>query len=382
VIQHEPLSRADLVRLTHISKPTVSNLVDELLQRNLVLEIGQRHGRAGRKPMLLKFDSMRKCFLAFDIGREDYQIAISDLKGHILDKQRGEFEQSQTSREKLTTLRTAGLKLIDRVQIPLDRLLKIHGCAPGVCVGYGKGMQWFSGSDMPEDYDMQMFFEEAFQTPVLLNHSSKMSLFGENIAGKAQKVSHAVYIDFGYGLGCAFMFNNRIYFGAKDSAGEIGYMYSDLKEFNSHTIVPYEWGILETIISGRALQQKGINLVDKQKDTKMLELVGGDARKITAKIIFNAAKQGDPHAYFILKESFRYFNMTLCNIINMLNPELVILGGGISKAGDFLLDFIVNEIQDKVLFMPEFAISELQDDATVIGAIAYLIEHTDFLTEL
>ena len=167
---------------------------------------------------------------------------------------------------------------------------------------------------------MQTFLERAFQTPVLLNHSSKIALFGEKIAGKARKVSHAIYIDFGYGLGCAYMFNDRIYFGANDSAGEIGYLYSDLKEFNSYTLVPYGWGALETIISGKALQQKGIDLAEKHKDTKMLELVDGDVAKITAKTIFNAARQDDPHAYFILKESFMYFNMALCNIINMLNP--------------------------------------------------------------
>lgn len=70
--------------------------------------------------------------------------------------------------------------------------------------------------------------------------------------------------------------------------------------------------------------------------------------------------------------------MALCNVINMLNPELIIFGGGISKVGNFLLDLIVHEIRDKVFIMSELAISELNDDASVIGALAYLVEHTDF----
>jgi len=382
VIKHDPLSRADLVRLTHISKPTVSNLIDELIQRNLVLEIGAGKSNTGRKPILVKFNSTRKYFLAFDIGREAYQAAVSDLKGHILDQQQGEFEPSQTSQAKLATLHAGILDLLHRLQLPLKVLLKVHGSAPGVYVEKGKAMHWFPGYERAEDYDMQTFFEEKLQTPVLLNHSTKLALLGEKIAGKAKGFKNAVYIDLGYGLGCAFMFDDRLYFGAQNSAGELGYTYPDLNAFTTSPIVPYEYGALEKRISGKALQQQGIEMARKYQDTKLVELVNGDLSQITAKSIFTAARHGDPHAYVILKEAFKYLNLMLCNIINMLDPELVILGGGISKAGDFLLDFIVHEVRDHVLIMPDFVISESEHDASIIGALAYLIEHTDFLTEL
>jgi len=381
IIQHEPLSRADLVRLTHISKPTVSNLVDELIARNLVCEIGEGESRTGRKPILVKFNSTRRYFVAFNTGRDDYHIALSDLKGVIVDERNGEFHPSQTYHDRLQLLSTYISELLRNRGITSADLLKIHGAAPGVYVGKGQALKW-SGIEIPETQDMQQFLEHTFHTPVLLNHSSKLALFGEKLAGKACDASHVVYIDLGHGLGGAFMFNREVYFGANDSAGEIGYMYSDPKEFEAYALTPYRRGALETIISGGALQQKGIALAQKQPATKILEFAGGVIGDITAKTIFDAAKQGDPQAYYILKESFAYFNMGLCNMINMLNPERIILGGGISKTGEFLLDFIINEIQDKVLIMPEFAISDLQNKATIIGAITYLIEHTDFLTEL
>jgi N-acetylglucosamine repressor len=381
LINHKTLSRADLVRITHISKPTVSSLVEDLLNQNLVLEIGQGPSKTGRKPILLKFNSTLKYFLVFTIGREDFHVAISDLNGKILENHTGVYGPSETRQERLSHLHRHMQELLDKRGITSNDLLKIHGAAPGVYTEPGKALKW-SDHGFPGEQDMTAFLEQAFQTPVLLNHSGKMSLFGEKIAGKARDVSHAVYIDFGYGLGGAFMFNDQIYFGANNSAGEIGYVYSELKEFSSYSLEPYGWGALETIISGRALRQKGIELVDKQTDTMLLDLAKNDKEKITAKTIFNAARQGDPDAYYILKEAFKYFNMWLCNIINMLNPERIIIGGGISNAGDFLLDFVKNEISDKVLIMPEIAISDLKDKAAVIGAIAYLIEHTDFFTEL
>lgn len=381
IIQHEPLSRADLVRLTHISKPTVSNLVDELIARNLAYEIGEGSSRTGRKPILIKFNSARKYFLAFNAGRDDYHVALADLKGTIIEEQNGEFHASQTYHDRLQLLSTCMRDLLRNAGITSAALLKIHGAAPGVYVGKGQALKW-SGIEIPETQDMQQFLEHVFHAPVLLNHSSKLALFGEKLAGKARDARQVVYVDLGHGLGGAFMFNGVVYFGANDSAGEIGYLYSDPKEFDAYALAPYKRGALETIISGGALQQKGMALAQKHPAAKILELAGGMIENITAKTIFDAAKQGDQQAYYILKESFAYFNMGLCNMINALNPERIILGGGISKTGDFLLDFITHEIQDKVLIMPEFTISNLQNKATIIGAIAYLIEHTDFLTEL
>ena len=92
--------------------------------------------------------------------------------------------------------------------------------------------------------------------------------------------------------------------------------------------------------------------------------------------------EGDSAADSILKESFGYYNMALCNVINMLTPEVVILGGGFSNAGDFLLKLIERDIADKVLMMPKLLISELKNSASIIGGVHYLIQRTDFLSEL
>ena len=382
IITQAPLSRADLVRLTHISKPAVSNLVDELIQRKLVLEIGEGESSAGRKPMLLTFNGMLKYFLVFDMGREDYRIAIADLQGHILEKRSGVFQTTQHYQERLTLLYTAILDLAQKIHISCESFLKIHGTASGVYTEKGKGLQWFAGQDMAEYQDIREFFTERFHIPTLVNHSTKISLLGEKASGKARDFKNVVYIDFAYGLGCAFMIDGHICFGPNNSAGELGYFYSDLYEFNHAKITPYEFGALEKIISGKSLQQKGIEAVEKYKHTTIGELVDGDLDRITGKTIFEAAMQGDQLAYSLLKESFSYFNMALCNVINLLNPELVIFGGGFSKAERFLLTFIMPEIQDKVLVMPRLETSELKDDASIVGAITYLIDHTDFLQEL
>ncbi len=107
VIWNEPLSRADIVRLTHISKPTVSGLVNELLRRKIVAEIGAGKSKGGRKPILLCFEKSRKYLLAFEMGRVGYRIALSNLKGDIRHKKKGEFSLETTFSRRLMFMKDA-----------------------------------------------------------------------------------------------------------------------------------------------------------------------------------------------------------------------------------------------------------------------------------
>ena len=409
IIQNEPLSRADIVRSTQISKPTVSGLTDELIRRGIVSEIGMGHSQGGRKPILLRFNSTLKYFVAFEMGRVGYRIAISNLKGTLLRKIDGEYSPEIGLRERLEMMREGVLGLIEELSIGLKDILKIICIAPGVYVEKGQEMKWYpatkgdraerseaterseevpsgrvpfgtTGDKEPED--MKAYFQDIFHHEVIFAHSTKLSLLGEKMMGKARGYRNVLYIDFAYGLGCSFMINGNVYFGSNNSAGEIGYFYSSLDEFKSFTIVPYELGALELNMSGFSLRKKAVEAIEGNEQSRINDLVQGDESRITAKTVFQAAMEDDRIAGNILQESFSYFNMALCNVINMFTPEVVIFGGGFSNAGDFLLKLIEDEIGDKVLMMPKLLISDLKNNASIIGGVHYLIHRTDFLNEL
>ena len=103
---------------------------------------------------------------------------------------------------------------------------------------------------------------------------------------------------------------------------------------------------------------------------------------LSGKTVFDAYRCGDAGAARILGEAFGYFNMALCNAINLLAPEMVILGGGFSRAGEILIEMVSREIRDRVLVMPLLEVSELKNEASLIGGVQYLIDHTDLLAEL
>ncbi len=382
IILNEPLSRADIVRITGISKPTVSNLVEDLIKKGIVSEVGTGKSRGGRKPILLKFNSTKKYLLAFEMGRSGYKIAISDLKGKILAKKNDEFTSDKVLNERLNILKNEIDTLLEKNNLQIKEILKVICIGPGVYTERGKELRWLPYNGKDEQADIKSFFSNYFKKNIIVNHSTKLSLLGEKAMGKARGYRNVVYVDFAYGLGSAIMIDGGIYFGSNNSAGEMGYFYSDIEEFKKYRIKPYQFGALENHLSGKALREKGIQLVKNHKNSLILKLANFNPENISAKIIFQAAMQNDSLALKILYESFEYFNMALANIINLITPELVIFGGGFSNAGNFLLGFIEKSLKEKVLIMPELEISDLKNDASIIGGIQYLIYNTNYLEEL
>jgi N-acetylglucosamine repressor len=382
IIRDEPLSRADIVRATRMSKPTVSSLTDELIGRGIVSEAGIGPSHGGRKPVILRFNSRMKHLIAFEMGRVGYRVAVADLKGGILKKMDGEYRPLMGLNERLETTKDLILDALQELDIGLREVLKIICIAPGVYVERGEELKWYPVTDRGSMPDIRGYFQEHFHHDVIFDHSTKLSLLGENIEGKARGYRNVLYIDFAYGLGCSFMINGRVYFGSNNSAGEIGYFYSSPEEFRCRSITPYELGALEQHLSGYALRRKGMEAAERHPESLISNLAGNDESRVTAKSVFDAALQNDQVATSILRDSFGYFNMALCNVINLLTPELVILGGGFSNAGKQLLSLIQDEIRDRVLVMPELKISDLKNDASIIGGVQYLIQCTDLLDEL
>ena len=391
IIRHEPLSRADLVRRTQISKPTVSSLIEELRERGLISEIGAGPAKSGRKPILLRFESDRRRFLAFEMGRVGFRIAVADLKGRILSLKEGLFPPAEddpagAARARLELLREAISAALQETDTGPQRLLKGICIAPGIYVEPGQALRWLpagaAGRADSSSPDAAAYFRDLLGCEVLLYHSTKAALLGEKVAGKARGCSSAVYVDFAYGLGCAIMIDGSVYSGPGESAGEIGYFYTSQEEHRRLTVRPFELGALEQKISGKALADRASRELRENPGGVIAALAAGQAGGVSARLVFEAYRRGDPRAMAILTEAFSYFNVALCNVINLLAPERVIFGGGFSEAGEVLLELIAPGIRDRVLIPPRLEISELKNRASLIGGIHYLIEHTDFLTEL
>jgi len=382
IIKNEPVSRADIMRITNISKPTVGKLIVELIEKDLIRETGIGKPSLGRPPVLLEFNSMKKCLLALDFGREECLIAVSDLLGNVLKEGMIDIDEKKNLMTNLAAIKKQVNIIYDSLEIsPKDIIRAICAC-PGIYLGSEKGFIWYPGSMEHDNYDIHPILQEELGVEAILEHSTKLALLGETRAGKAKDYRDAIYIDFGYGLGSSLLINGEIYYGPHNASGEIGYTYTQPEEFEHITIQPFEHGPLCSKVSGKAIQEAGEAVMEQNGSSMISELANVENGRVTSRLVFDAAQKQDETSLRILNDAFGYFNMALCNIINVISPEIIIFGGGFTYAGDFLLHLVRDALKGKVLFMPKMEISTLKKEASIIGGIYYLIQSIDFLNEL
>ena len=384
IINNEPLSRPEICKMTQISKPTVSHLVDELVAQNIVVETDEpppdlKEAKPGRKPSWLSLNKELMYYIAFELGRTHFSVVLSDLKGRFIQIEKGNFKRNEKNRRQIvySTIK----KLLNNQGIGFDKIYKAVCISAGVYTSPLNGIEFW---ETLEKCDLtEPFFIERPELKVEMVHSTKMALLGEKTAGEAKDYENAIYLDFAYGgVGAALLINGRLHRGIKNAAGEIGYSYSSIEEFKNYVVDSNKSGELENKIRGESLERRAAIIVESNPDSRLFELSNGKTEKIDGKMIFRAAAEGDPLAYSLLRETFSYLNMALSNAINLLAPEIVILGGGYSSAGETLLSVISSEIQKKILVPPRIVVSRLKDKAELIGGIQYLIENTDLITEL
>jgi glucokinase len=214
-----------------------------------------------------------------------------------------------------------------------------------------------------------------FKVPVHLNNDANLAALGEHRFGAGQGASDLIYITISTGIGGGIISQGRLLVGAKGLAGEVGHI----------TLEPQgppcgcgDRGHLEALASGPAIARRAVEEMEKGTETSITRLVEGELSKVTAKVVAQAAQEGDPLANSIFKEAGFYIGLGVTNLLHILNPELVIIGGGVSKAGDLLFDPIratvkeraIPSIKEGVKIVP----AALGDDVGLLGAAAFALE--------
>lgn len=245
---------------------------------------------------------------------------------------------------------------------PLDR-------KSGVVI-FTPNLRW---TDMP----VRDRIGEALGLPAALDNDANCALLGEHWVGAAQGARHAVCFTLGTGIGGGIIVDGKLVHGASDVAGEIGHITI---EVNGRRCGCGNDGCLEAYASGPAIARRSIEAIDAGATTEMPALVHGDSSLITAQTVFEAATAGDPLADEIVRDTARYLGVGIANLLNILNPEVVVICGGVTRAGDHLFHPLRREVARRA-FKPAVAAcrivpGELPGTAGVVGAArAWLDQH-------
>ncbi|WP_028983777.1 ROK family transcriptional regulator [Sporolactobacillus terrae] len=348
--ERQPISRASVAKSLHLSRSTVSSIVDDLLQKKLVVEMGYADSSkdGGRRGVELGFNPKSAYGIGVDIGGTKILTVITDLEGEIVYKEKRPTSQSVETIVSFVqaALHAAQLSEQDIVAMGVG-VPSVTDIEQGIVVD-APALHW-------DNFKLQELLAPHFSFPVLINNDVNCAALGEQWLGSGNHSDNMFFIAIGTGVGSAIIANGQLIYGHRFQAGEIAYnIVEDDLNYN-RTNALGSFGLLEQKISGTALNFADMSSTD----------------------LFARYKQGDVLAQERVQRFIRYLTLHITNAVNLLNPERVIIGGGVSESMKEIIDEINDRVNHYTPIRTKVELATLGGEAGALGAIAYAFNEVE-----
>jgi glucokinase-like ROK family protein len=375
-----PLSRAKVASLTGLNKSTVSSLGEELLERRLVLESGINSVGAGRPATLLELNPKAGTIVGVELGVDFVSIVVTDFTANILWRRQVPADPTQ-SQEK-TLEQTQGL-IDEAIASSMERGVPILGLSfaiPGT-VDLAQGTLIFAPNLSWHNVPLRRRFSGTTGLKVFIENDANAAAVAEHLFGAARRLQDFVFVFIGVGLGGGLFLNGQLYRGRGGYAGEIGHTHIMAEPYN----LPCHCGNLgcwETYANQASVLRRVQARLDGRRSSLILSLMEKEGAPLSLSIIKRAADAGDADAIASLTEAGTAIGSGCAGLVNIFNPEKIVLGGPVSIAGDYLLPAIKQNMNERSMpenvVQTEVGLSAFGSDASLIGAAAIVID--DILT--
>lgn len=356
---NQPISRAQIAKDSKLTPPTVSNIVKELLEQEIVRESELGVSKGGRKPTMLEINNNRFYVIGVDVGPNTIDCLLTDLSGKVLKRSSSKLNNELTNEKLLTILKN----IIHEIMQGISDQRKIIGIGVAMhgVVDVEFGLSLFAPNLKLSNIPIKEELEKEFDLVVKVENDARAMALGESWFGKHDYPLSMLTINIGSGIGAGIVLNGKLYHGDNDLAGEVGHMTIDM---NGSLCDCGNKGCLQTFATGSAIVNRANEHVTKT-------VTSGEE-------VYQLALDGHEEYIKILEETGKIIGIGLTNLIHIINPELIVLGGGVTKSQQFLLTPIKEEIKSRGLTadatQTKVVISKLGDDATLLGAISLLLE--------
>jgi len=338
------ISRVEIARRMGLTRAAVSAIVNDLLGSGIIREAESINLHSGRPPVVLEIDPAGGYVVGIDFGASHISLLVADLAAHILEENEIAFDIQQgpvTSLEQADQLLG---EILSKAGLVLKDIVAIGVGVPGPIVTEAGIV--LSPPIMPgwDRFPIRDTLEKKWGCRVSLNNDAELGVLGEWAAGAGRGERNLAYIKVGTGIGCGLLLDGQIYRGVTGSAGEIGHLTIDE---NGPICACGNQGCLEAIAGGRAIAQQAQEAINKGQRTQLssFQITG----TITARDVAAAARKGDLVAQQILGRAGSYIGIALAGLVNLFNPGMVIIGGGVAQTGDILLEPIRQAVQRRSL---------------------------------
>lgn len=376
-----PTTRVDLVQQTGLSAATITSLVKELLAAGLVRESQALESMGGRRPMLLEFNPDARRAVGLSLSRRRVQAALLNLDGRIVHLKERPLQTTAvapTIAELVDLTRT----VVAEAAVDWERVSGVGVAIPGI-VDSDAGLVRLSTVMDWRDLPLGPLLAAELAKPVRVQRNGNAAALAEAYFGRKEVQTDLLYLNLSTGIGAGILLHGSLYTGPSGRAGEAGHMVLDP---SGPLCKCGNRGCLEALASGPAIAAKAAQAVRAGRSSHMAELAGGDLQSLTAKQVAQAAQAGDPEARAILEEAGSWIGLAIAGLVNLLDLRSVALGGGLTQAGELLLQPIIKRAREAVLPSEGAPLtiwpSALWPKAGVIGAATLVIEEVLRHTEM
>lgn len=357
----ESISRAQIAKETRLTPPTVSSIVKELMEQELVRESTLGHSSGGRKPTMLHINTDTFFVIGLDAGPETVEGVLTDLTGEILHRTSSLIEKPITNEQFISILKENIYTILKLSQIDHDKIIGIGIAMHGV-VDIKSGTSLVAPILNLSNIPIKDELEEEFNLTVKVENDARAMALGESWFGGHGDVDSMVAVNIGRGVGAGIVINGRLYHGAQGIAGEFGHMTIDI---NGELCECGNLGCLQTFVSGSAIAERAAKQI---KD---------NGSGVTGKEVFELAQNGNQSYIDLLHETGKIIGIGLTNLIHLINPSEIVLGGGVMKSEELIMPAILETIKQRVLTtearQTKVGVTGLGDEATLLGAVSLLL---------
>ncbi|MCT2537024.1 ROK family protein [Aquibacillus koreensis] len=362
--EHAPISRADVAQRTGLNKGTVSSLVSELINEQLIDELGPGESSGGRRPVMLLFNQLVGYAIGIDLGVNYLLGILTDLNGNIITEKKINYENISYE------------EIRERLWDMIDFLKsKAPDCPYGI-IGIGIGVPGIVSNEGEillapnlnwKRIQLKEEVEKKYNLPVTIENEANAGAYGEKKFGAGKDFQDIVYVSVSYGIGVGLILNGNLYKGSHGFSGEFGHMTIELKGLDCRC---GNNGCWELYASEQAILRRA----------KELKIQPNKGEELTLDTLVQLADQAeDPNAIALFEEIGEYLGLGITNIVNSFNPDQIIIGNRITAAKKWLQPTLIDRIYSYALKFHQTDLqinfSILTTHSTALGVAAFAIEN-------
>jgi len=313
--------------------------------------------------------------LGVDLGGTKILTVVTNSQGKMLSHDHSITPAPKGHEAVILSILESAHRALEQADVVISELTAIGVGAPGLS-NPETGIL-FTSPNLPgwRDVPLRDIMQERLGKKTFVINDANAAALGEFYFGAARGIRNFIYITLSTGIGGGIIIDGKIYSGAIGAAGEVGHMTID----DEGPICNCgNRGCWEALASGTALAKEARHRIKEGVATSILEYAEGDVEKVTAQVIYSAAEQGDSLAKELIARTGYYVGVGLANLINIFNPELIVIGGGLSNIGDMLLEPAFKVAEERAYMEAfqavRFASAELGRNSGVLGAAAFALQ--------